>query len=154
MGTSNKRTIERTRHDIAPRMTEAARENARREGLAVTFRVQNAADLDDPPGSFDGVFWAGSYHHVPGRALRVEALRRIARVLTPDGALILVVVYREVGLISRSRLVDLLRKVGRGLLGTRRFSEPGDRYMREVSEASDPREPVFFRSNSPSSSRV
>lgn len=130
--------------DIAPRMIEAARRHARREGLDITFEVGNVTELDDPPGSFDGVFWAGSFHHVPGRALRVEALRRIARVLTPDGALILVVVYREVGLISRSRLVDLLRRVGRRLLGTRRFSEPGDRLMREVSEASDPREPVFF----------
>lgn len=130
--------------DIAPRMIDAAQRHARREGLDITFEVGSVTELDDPPGSFDGVFWGGSLHHVPGRALRVEVLRQIARALTPDGALILVIVYREVGLISRSRLVDLLRKVGRGLLGTRRFSEPGDRYMREVSEASDPREPCFF----------
>jgi SAM-dependent methyltransferase len=129
--------------DIAPRMIEAARENARREGLEITFRVQNAADLDDPPGSFDGVFWAGSFHHVPGRALRVSTLRRIATALAPGGALVLMVIYRgRRGLLSRSRIVDVLRRGG-ACLG-RTFSEPGDGYMREVSEASDPREPVFF----------
>lgn len=130
--------------DLAPRMIAAAQRHAEREGLEVAFTVQSATELDAPPGSFDGVYWAGSYHHVPGRALRVQTLRRIARALGPDGVLVLVMVYREVGLISRSRLVDLLRKVGRRLLGTRLFSEPGDRRMREVSNASDPRTGCFF----------
>jgi len=48
------------------------------------------------------------------------------------------------GLLSRSRLVDLLRRAGTRLSGPWRLSEPGDGYMREVSEASDPREAVFF----------
>jgi SAM-dependent methyltransferase len=130
--------------DIAPRMIEAARLNAEREGLEVAFKVQSATELEAPPGSFDGAYWAGSYHHVPGRALRIQTLRRIVRTLSPDGVLILMVVYRELGLISRSRLVDLLRKVGRRLPGTHRVSEPGDRHMREVSNASDPRTGCFF----------
>ena len=131
--------------DIASRMVEAARVNAQREGLRVTFRVQNATDLDEPPDSFDGAYWAGSYHHIPGRALRIEALRRIMRVLTWEGALILMVVYRERrSLFSRSRLVDLLRKAMRRLPGPWRFSEPGDVYMRETSKASDPQAQVFF----------
>ncbi len=131
--------------DIASRMIEAARANAQREGLRATFRVRSATDLDEPPDSFDGAYWAGSYHHVPGRALRIEALRRIMRALTRDGALILMVVYRERrSLLSRSRLVDLLRKALRRLPGPWRFSEPGDGYMREISEASDPQAPCFF----------
>ncbi|MFI5339007.1 MAG: class I SAM-dependent methyltransferase [Candidatus Methylomirabilales bacterium] len=131
--------------DIAPRMIEAARVNAQREGLRVTFRVQNATDLDEPLDSFDGAYWAGSYHHIPGRSLRIETLRRIMRALTRDGALILMVVYRERRwLLSRSRLVNLLRKAMRRLPGPWRFSEPGDGYMREISEASDPQEQVFF----------
>jgi SAM-dependent methyltransferase len=131
--------------DIAPRMIEAARANAQQEGLAVTFRVQSATELDEPPDSFDGGYWAGSYHHIPGRALRIETLRRIMRALTRDGALVLMVVYREKrGLLSRSRLVDLVRKTLRILPGPCRPSEPGDVYMRETSEASDPQAPCFF----------
>ena len=67
-------------------MIEAARASAEREGLAITFRVQSAMELDEPPGSFDAVFWAGSFHHVPGRALRVDTLRRIARGPWPPTA--------------------------------------------------------------------
>ncbi|MBI3030216.1 MAG: class I SAM-dependent methyltransferase [Candidatus Rokubacteria bacterium] len=131
--------------DIAPRMIEAARANAQRERLGITFTVQSATELDEPPGSFDGAFWSGSYHHVPGRALRVETLGRIRRALTPEGVLILTVLYRgRRGLLSRSRLVDLLREVGRRLSRTWRLSESGDGYMRELSEASDPREACFF----------
>jgi 2-polyprenyl-3-methyl-5-hydroxy-6-metoxy-1,4-benzoquinol methylase len=131
--------------DIASRMVEAAQANAQQEGLAVTFRVQSVTELDEPPGSFDGAYWAGSYHHIPGRALRIEALRRIMRALTRDGALVLMVVYRgKRGLLSRSRLVDLLRKTLRILPGPCRPSEPGDGYMREASEASDPQDPCFF----------
>jgi SAM-dependent methyltransferase len=131
--------------DIAPRMVEAARLNAAREGLDIAFRIQGVTELDEPPGSFDGAYWAGSYHHVPGQALRAETLRRIARALTPDGPLILMVVYRAPrGFLSRSRLVDLLRKAGARLSRTWRLSEPGDGYMRHLSEASDPREACFF----------
>lgn len=131
--------------DIAPQMVEAARANAQREGLAITFRVQSATDLDEPPGSFDGAYWTGSYQHIPGHALRIETLRRIMQGLTPEGALILLVAYgEERGLVSRSRLVDLLRQALCLLPGGWRLSEPGDVYMRETSEASDPQAPCFY----------
>ena len=132
--------------DLAPGMIEAARENARREGLAIEFRVQSATEIADPPGSFDGVFWTGAvYNHIPGRALRVETLRRIGRALAPGGALLLGVIYRRrLGLLSRTRLVDFLRVIGAKVVGRGRFSERGDGWMREVSEASDSRAPVFF----------
>jgi len=129
--------------DIALRMIEAARANAEREGLAIAFGVQSATELDEPPGSFDAAFWGGSYHHIPGRALRVETLRRIGRALTTDGVLILMVAYRARGLFSRSRLVDFLRSIGARLFRLC-LSEPGDGYILEVSDASDPREPCFF----------
>ena len=131
--------------DIAPRMIEAARENAERAGLAIAFRVRSATELDEPPASFDGAFWTGSYYHVPGHALRVETLRRIARALAPDGVLILQVLYQaRLALVSRARLVEFLRWVGRRVGGAWRLSEPGDGLMRDVSEASDPREACFF----------
>ena len=131
--------------DIATQDDPGGPLNAHAGRPRVTFRVQSATDLDEPPDSFDGAYWAGSYHHIPGRALRIETLRRIMRALTPDGVLVLMVVYRgERGLVSRSRLVDLLRKTLRILPGPWRPSEPGDVYMRETSEASDPQEQVFF----------
>jgi hypothetical protein len=77
--------------------------------------------------------------------LRVDTLRRIARSLAPDGVLILAVMYREpLGLLSRTRMVDLVRVVGARLVGPGRLSEPGDGYIRDVSEASDSSVPVFF----------
>jgi SAM-dependent methyltransferase len=131
--------------DIAPGMVEAARATADRAGVDAAFRVQSATDLDDPPGTYDGAYCLGAFQHIPGRALRVETLRRVGRALTPGGVLILGVSYRGArGLVSRSRLVDLLRRL---LSGTRRravVSEPGDTWMRDVSEASDPRVTVFF----------
>ncbi len=131
--------------DIAPRMVEAARTNAQREGLAITFRVQSATDLNEPAGSFDGAYWAGSYQHIPSRSLRLQTLRRIGKALTKDGALILMVAYGgRRGLISRSRLVDSLRQLLRRIRPTRPLSEPGDTYMRAVSEASDPQAPCFI----------
>ena len=131
--------------DLVPGMIEAARAHAAAAGLAIEFRVGSVTELDAPPGAFDGAYFAGSLHHVPGRARRVEALARIRRALAPGGALILVVVYRgRRGLVSRSRLVDLVRRLGARLPGAFRLSEPGDGWMREVSEASDPREAIFF----------
>jgi SAM-dependent methyltransferase len=130
--------------DIAARMIEAAREAARREGLAIEFRVQSATDLDDPPGSYDGAFFSGSFQHIPGRALRIATLTRIRHALTTSGALLLGVGYRDPrGLLSRSRLVDTFRSVGGRLFGFGRLSEPGDAWMRDVSDASDPAQVVF-----------
>jgi hypothetical protein len=55
------------------------------------------------------------------------------------------VVYRQPrGLISRSRLVDAVRTAAARLGRGARLSEPGDGYMREVSEGSDPRRACFF----------
>jgi SAM-dependent methyltransferase len=131
--------------DIAPAMIEAARENAAEAGLAIKFRVQSVTELDDPPGSFDGAYLPVSLQHVPGHRRRVDALRRIGRALSPDGVLILWVQYRGPrSFFSRSRLVDALRTVAVRLPGPWRVSEPGDGYMREVSEASDPRTAIFF----------
>jgi SAM-dependent methyltransferase len=131
--------------DIAPPMIEAARRNGRDLGLAIDFRVQSATDLEEPSASYDGAFFSGSFQHVPGRALRTDTLRRIGWTLKPKGVLILSVSYREpLGLVSRTRVVDWLRTLGARVLGLRRFAEPGDGYIRDVSEASDSREAVFL----------
>jgi SAM-dependent methyltransferase len=131
--------------DLAPGMIAAARAGAAREGLRVDFRVQSVTDLDDAPGSYDGAYFAVSYQHVPGRARRIDALGRIRRALAPGGVLVLVVIYRGPhGIHSRSRLVDFLRAAAGKLPGAWPLAEPGDGWMRDLSDASDPREPVFF----------
>ena len=131
--------------DIAPGMIDAARRSAARLGVAADFRVQSATTLDEPPGSYDAAFFCGSFHHVPGRALRIETLRRVRRALTVDGVLILMVVYRERrGWLSRSRLVDGVRRIARAAGADGVVAEPGDGYMVEVSEGSDPTRPCFF----------
>ena len=131
--------------DLSPGMIAAAREAAARAGLDIQFRAQSLTELDDPGGTYDGAYIAAALHHVPGRARRVEALRRVWRALVPGGGLVLFVVYRgRRPLLSRSRLVDLLRRLAQRLPFEMPVSEPGDGYMREVSEASDPRTPIFF----------
>jgi SAM-dependent methyltransferase len=131
--------------DLSPTMVAAARDAAHRAGLAVEFRVGSLTDLDEPAGSYDGAYIAAALHHVPGRARRVDALRRVGQALVPGGTVLLFVVYRAPrALLSRSRLVDGIRALGRWLPFDLPLSEPGDGYMREVSEASDPRTPIFF----------
>jgi SAM-dependent methyltransferase len=131
--------------DLAPRMVEAARCNAARLTVDVEFRVQSVVALDDSPGSYDAAYFCGSLHHVPGRALRIETLRRVARALSAGGVLILMVVYRERrGILSRSRVVDGVRRLARALGAGAAVAEPGDGYMVEVSEGSDPQRACFF----------
>jgi SAM-dependent methyltransferase len=131
--------------DLSPAMVAAARDAAVRAGLAIDFRVKSLTELDEAPDTYDGAYIAAALHHVPGRARRVDALRHVRRALVPGGALILFVVYRwPRPWLSRSRLVDLIRRVAALLPLGLSLSEPGDGYMREVSDASDPRAPIFF----------
>lgn len=130
--------------DVAPRMIDAARRRASTLGIRIDFRVASVTDCDVVPDArFDAAFFAGSLHHLPGRALRIQALRRLAAALKPDGVLIVMVHYREPrGLLSRSRLVDGARMLARGV--GLHASEPGDGLMREVSAGSDPGRACFF----------
>ncbi|MGH7356878.1 MAG: class I SAM-dependent methyltransferase [Candidatus Rokuibacteriota bacterium] len=130
--------------DLAPAMVEAARRLAAEAGLSIEFRAQNVMDLEDPPGSWDAVYLGAPLHHIPGRARRVATLAQIRRALAPDGVLLLMLAYRDCRPWSRSRLVDVCRRVGARVLGSDRVSEPGDDWMLEVSQASDPHTPVFF----------
>jgi SAM-dependent methyltransferase len=131
--------------DLSPRMIDAARRRAAELGVDVAFRVQSVTDLDEPAGAYDAAFFCGSLHHVPGRALRIETLRRIRQALAPGGVLLLMVVYRERrGLVSRSRMVDAVRRAARFVGAGAAVAEPGDGYMIEVSDGSDPSRACFF----------
>ena len=61
-------------------------ERARRRGLRADLSVGDITAIDLPADSFDGVFVFGILHHVPRWR---EALRELARVVRPGGAVLL-----------------------------------------------------------------
>jgi SAM-dependent methyltransferase len=108
--------------DVAPAMIARARERACAAGLAIEFAV------GDPLTSPEGA--AGIYSHIPGRARRVRTLARLRDLLAPGGFMVVgPVLAPPRPLLSRARLVDTLRRIGRGC-GLRRLAEPGDHYYR------------------------
>lgn len=66
-------------------------DKARQHFPEARFEMGDMVHLDLPDGSFDAVFSIASFHHIPGRALRRQAVSEIYRVLKPDGILILTV---------------------------------------------------------------
>lgn len=132
--------------DLVPAMIERARAEAAAAGIAVTFEVKSVTDLDEPPGSFDQVrFSANVYAYIPSRALRVDVLRRVHAALREDGTLVFSTYNRRA---SPRGIRSSLRDLVRALLGRAswdgRGPEPGDRWVRSVSEASSPDSPLCF----------
>jgi hypothetical protein len=75
-------------------------------------------------------FSPGIYAHIPGRDRRVRTLARLRDLLTPNGLIVVgPVLAPPLRALSRARLVDALRRVGRRA-GLRRLAEPGDRFYR------------------------
>ena len=73
--------------DLSPAMIEQADRKARIAGLTVEFRVGDASHPDLPNGSFDVVL---SRHLLWTLANPVAALERWARLLNPQGRLVLI----------------------------------------------------------------
>jgi SAM-dependent methyltransferase len=117
--------------DLAPAMAALTRRRAAAAGLPVAVLAGDALELEWAPASFDAVYLAaGVYSHIPGRARRVATLARLRERLRPGGLLALVPLFHgSRGVLSRSRLVDGLRRLGRAA-GVRRLSEPGDGFQR------------------------
>lgn len=119
--------------DISPGMIEALRRRAESHGLQTTLQVGDVVSLDLPPNSYDGAYVSPEvYSYIPGRQRRVEALRRIRAALREEGILLLLQSMDRRGLVSRSRLVDSLRRLGRPIFGDR-LSEPGDGWTFETA---------------------
>ena len=75
--------------DLMEPLLDAARENARRAGVAVEFRAADALSLPFADRAFDHVVMIGQMiGHLPGRAGRLRALAECRRVLD-DGGLLL-----------------------------------------------------------------
>lgn len=89
--------------DLSPTMLEVARENARGAGVAdrISFVLGDATDVPFPSGSFDAVFSHNALHHIPRPA---ELLREMARLVKPDGALVLRDLKRQIPLVREAHV--------------------------------------------------
>ena len=74
--------------DPAPRQIARARSKARRAGVKVDFQSGVIENLSFPDRTFDTVTSTLMMHHLPGD-LKHQGLAEIARVLKPEGRLIL-----------------------------------------------------------------
>src|SRR6266850_560711 len=107
------------------------RETARVAGLAIEFEVGEPLTWPSTGAPFDAIYFSpGIYSHIPGRDRRVRTLARLRDLLAPDGLIVVgPVLAPPLPLLSRTRLVDALRRIGRRA-GLRRLAEPGDHFYR------------------------
>ncbi|MBN2470112.1 MAG: class I SAM-dependent methyltransferase [Anaerolineae bacterium] len=87
--------------DFSPGMVKQARQNLMRGGRMFGFRVVDAQAIPYNDGHFDAVIANHMLYHVPDRP---RALREIARVLRPGGALY----ATTVGLNQTREMYDLI----------------------------------------------
>jgi 2-polyprenyl-3-methyl-5-hydroxy-6-metoxy-1,4-benzoquinol methylase len=117
--------------DIAPAMVTRARETARKAGLAIEFEVGEPLTWPASGALFHVIYFSpGIYSHIPGRARRVQTLAHLRTLLAPGGLIVVEPVLAPPRLVlSRARVVDIVRSVGRRL-GVKRLGEPGDQLYR------------------------
>jgi len=94
--------------DNSSSLLEKARENFPH----AQFQLGDMVDLDLPDERFDVVFSIASFHHLPGRRLRKQAIQEMHRVLRSNGVLILTVW----NLFQLKYLAPLMRSVAHFLL--------------------------------------
>ena len=93
---------------------ETTRRNAEIEGVLdrVSLHTADARKLEFPDGTFDLIVSTWALHNIPNREGRAQAVREIARVLSPGGRLLLVDiqytrdyvrVLREAGIVNARR---------------------------------------------------
>lgn len=126
-----KRGFSLTGVDFVPAMVVRAKAHAARHGVALEGLVQEISRLAVPPGSHDLV-WLSTriYSAVPGRARRVQMLRRIAPALRRGGCLVCQFHWEPEPRIS-PRAAQLCRLFAR-LIGGYRDFEPGDQLWGHV----------------------
>jgi SAM-dependent methyltransferase len=127
-------------------MIELARAEATRARVRVTFEVKSVTELDCLPGSFDHVlFSVNVYAYIASRARRVDTLRRVRTALREGGGLVFSTYNRRASFRGvRNTLRDLARACLGSVSRNGRGPEPGDRWVRSVSEASAPDSPLCF----------
>jgi SAM-dependent methyltransferase len=131
--------------DVAPGMIAEAKRHAQTSGINIHFAVKDATALDYPPNSFNYVLFSASvYSHIPTRKLRIDTLRRISDLLTPNGILFFSVQYKGSTLLPRVSLYDAFRNFAKPILKNRIHSEPGDVLVPYVSPVGTPSKLCYF----------
>ena len=117
--------------DLAPAMIALAAERTRAAGVAIELAVAEPLTVPASVGRFDVVYFSpGIYAHIPGRDRRVRTLARLRQLLSPGGLIVVgPVLAPPLRALSRARLVDALRRVGRRA-GFQGLAEPGDHFYR------------------------
>jgi ubiquinone/menaquinone biosynthesis C-methylase UbiE len=105
--------VELTGIDISPHMLEHARTRAARLGLNIQLDVADIQDLPYPDHSFDTVTAACVFCSVDDP---VRGLREAARILRPDGELLLYEHVRPQGRVT-GRIADAVSPLTRRLMG-------------------------------------
>ena len=78
--------------DLTENALEVARENAKRAGVNIDFRLGNAEGLDFPADTFDAVYSFGVLHHTPDIE---KAVSEVHRVLKPGGTAYVMLYARD-----------------------------------------------------------
>jgi SAM-dependent methyltransferase len=129
--------FEVTAVDISPAMVQQAKKNAQDSGLTVKFQVTCASEVSFPKDSFDYcLFSRNVYSFIPSRCLRVKSLSRVKKCLNSQGIVFLSPYIITRKLFSGATLLDTARRIRNFILPFVFLSEPGDTWMRGVSEVS------------------
>ncbi len=78
--------------DISRSFVQIARENAKRAGAAVDFRVGNASDMPFEDGTFDFTFCQAAFKNF---AAPLMAISEMYRVLKPNGVAVIVDMHHD-----------------------------------------------------------
>jgi len=124
--------------DIVPKMVLRAKETSKLHGVRdkIRFEVADVKYMDYDNESFNAVVMLENMiEHIRGRNNRIKLLRRIKRVLKPNGTLIFSTHTRSFKLKFRLywTIVNGLRAAKREFTGNYRGLELGDRYVKKVS---------------------
>jgi len=106
--------VELVAGDFVPEMLEAARDKARRAGVAdrVCFELADAADLPFPEGRFDAVTITFGFRNLTYKNPGAEQhLAQIRRVLSPGGRLVFVESSQPAGRLMRAGFRAYLKAV-------------------------------------------
>ena len=78
------------------------------------FEKQDAFNLSFPDNYFDKIYSIAVLHHIPSKELRIQFLKKVKRVLKPNGLIVLTVWKfwrtKEISLIFKNIILKLIKK--------------------------------------------